>query len=134
MFNKYLSATSAFTKSLLGLGLVVGLGAFYAVAPFAPTHVRPADSKVDKLKLQPGFKAEHLYSPSENGQGSWVSMCFDNKGRLITSDQYGGLYRLTLPALGSGSTKPTKIEHLEGRYPRRHVGYGNGARSVVRFQ
>ena len=88
MFNKHSSATSVFAKSLLGVGLVVGLGAFYTqVAPFAPTHVRPDDSKVDKIKLQPGFKAEHLYSPSENGQGSWVAMAFDDKGRLITSDQ-----------------------------------------------
>src|SRR5690606_41076477 len=57
--------------------------------------------KVDKLKLQPGFVAEHLYSPSENEQGSWVSMTFDDKGRLITSDQYGGLYRITIPEIGS---------------------------------
>jgi hypothetical protein len=55
--------------------------------------------KIDKLKLPNGFKAEHLYSPSENKQGSWVSMTFDNKGRMITSDQYGSLYRLTMPPL-----------------------------------
>ena len=28
------------------------------------------DPKIDKLKLQPGFKAEHLYCPSENEMGS----------------------------------------------------------------
>jgi hypothetical protein len=55
-------------------------------------------SKTDKLKLLPGFKAEHLYSPSERGQGSWVAMTFDDKGRMITSDQYGALYRVTLPS------------------------------------
>ena len=112
-------------KLLLGLGVILGLGAFYVkVAPFAPTHVRPDDDKASKLKLQPGFAAEHLYSPSENGQGSWVSMCFDDKGRLITSDQYGGLYRLTIPALGSGSTKPTKIEHLKVGTPGDTLGMG----------
>lgn len=67
--------------------------------------------KVDKLKLQEGFKAEHLYSPSEDGKGSWVAMTFDNKGRMITSDQYGYLYRLTIPAINSGNTKPS-IEKL----------------------
>ena len=115
---------SPFPKVLLGLGIILGLGAFYVkVAPFAPTHVRPDDDKASKLKLQPGFAAEHLYSPSANGQGSWVSMCFDNKGRLIASDQYGGLYRLTIPAIGSG-TKPTKIERLKVGTPGDTAGMG----------
>ena len=67
--------------------------------------------KLDKLKLPDGFKAEHLYSPSENEQGSWVSMTFDDQGRLITSDQYGALYRLELPAIGDTATQP-RIEKL----------------------
>ena len=66
--------------------------------------------KIDKLKLPPGFKAEHLYSPADNNQGSWVAMTFDNKGRMITSDQYGALYRLVLPMAGD-TTKP-KVEKL----------------------
>ena len=69
-----------------------------------------AQSKLEKLKLPSGFRAEHLYSPSANKQGSWVSMTFDDRGRLITSDQYGALYRLELPPAGS-STAP-KIEKL----------------------
>jgi putative heme-binding domain-containing protein len=67
-------------------------------------------AKLEKLKLPEGFRAEHLYSPSANEQGSWVSMTFDDKGRLITSDQYGALYRLEIPAIGT-STAP-KIEKL----------------------
>src|SRR5690606_31490934 len=58
------------------------------------------DPRIAKLKLPPGFHAEHLYSPSEHGNGSWVSMTFDDQQRLITSDQYGKLYRLELPPLG----------------------------------
>ena len=69
-----------------------------------------AKSKLEKLKLADGFRAEHLYSPSANEQGSWVSMTFDDKGRLITSDQYGALYRLELAPIGN-STAP-KIEKL----------------------
>ncbi len=69
-----------------------------------------AKSKLEKLKLTDGFRAEHLYSPSANEQGSWVSMTFDDKGRLITSDQYGALYRLELAPIGN-STAP-KIEKL----------------------
>jgi hypothetical protein len=41
-------------------------------------------------------------------------MTFDDKGRMITSDQYGYLYRLTIPPVGSDTTT-TKIsvEKLE---------------------
>nr|WP_277487588.1 c-type cytochrome [Catalinimonas alkaloidigena] len=72
----------------------------------------PVDPNIEKLKLQSGFKAEHLYSPSENEMGSWVSMTFDDKGRLITSDQYGALYRMELAPIGSDSLTP-KIEKLK---------------------
>ncbi|HET8737611.1 MAG TPA: hypothetical protein VFM69_13530, partial [Pricia sp.] len=68
--------------------------------------------KLAKLKLQPGFEAEHLYSPGDKGEGSWVAMTFDDKGRLITSDQYGALYRLEIPAIGSENLTP-KIERLK---------------------
>ncbi|MGC3944051.1 MAG: c-type cytochrome [Chryseolinea sp.] len=62
-----------------------------------PTGKSSAEgSKIDKLKILPGFTAKHLYSPSEKGQGSWVAMTFDSKGRMITSDQYGALYRLQI--------------------------------------
>ncbi len=68
--------------------------------------------KLAKLKLQPGFEAEHLYSPSDSEEGSWVAMTFDDKGRLITSDQYGALYRMQIPAIGSENVTP-KIEKLK---------------------
>ena len=46
-----------------------------------------------ELDLPKDFVAEKLYEvPSP--QGSWVSMTTDPKGRLIVSDQYGGLYRV----------------------------------------
>ncbi|GEP98035.1 hypothetical protein CCY01nite_42950 [Chitinophaga cymbidii] len=70
------------------------------------------DPRVAKLKLPEGFHADHLYSPSDNGQGSWVSMTFDDKGRMIVSDQYGALYRLELPPVGADSSAKPKIENL----------------------
>lgn len=57
--------------------------------------------KVEKINVAPDFVVEHLYSPSENKKGSWVAMTFDDKGRMITSDQYGSLYRITLPEIGA---------------------------------
>jgi putative heme-binding domain-containing protein len=71
----------------------------------------PVNPKIDKLKLPSGFTAEHLYSPSENEQGSWVAMAFDDKGRLLTADQYGAIYRLEVPAIGADSLTP-KVEKL----------------------
>tara|TARA_R110000868_G_scaffold34421_1_gene124308 strand:+ start:639 stop:3314 length:2676 start_codon:yes stop_codon:yes gene_type:complete len=68
--------------------------------------------KIEKLKLLPGFKAEHLYSPGDRNEGSWVAMTFDNKGRLITADQYGELYRLKLAPIGSKNLTP-EIEKLK---------------------
>ncbi|TDQ15093.1 putative heme-binding domain-containing protein [Algoriphagus boseongensis] len=81
--------------------------------------------KIDKLKLPDGFEAELLYSPGENDQGSWVAMTFDDKGRMITSDQYGFLYRLELPPIGSDSTVKPKVEKLiVGNVPDSLVGMG----------
>src|SRR6476661_7019444 len=68
------------------------------------------DPKVAKLKMPKGFKAERIYSPGENDQGSWVSMTFDNKGRMIACDQFGGMYRLEISPIGDTS-KP-KVEKL----------------------
>ncbi|HQS05959.1 MAG TPA: heme-binding protein, partial [Daejeonella sp.] len=77
-------------------------------------RVRELDPKVEKLKLLPNFKAEHLYSPSESKNGSWVAMTFDHKGRMIACDQYGYLYRLTIPPIGTDAVKSKVIvEKLE---------------------
>lgn len=69
------------------------------------------DPKIANLKLPAGFHADHLYGPSENGEGSWVSMTFDDKGRIIASDQYGAIYRMKVPAVGDTVTK-VSIERL----------------------
>lgn len=51
---------------------------------------------VNALNVPDGFRVELIYSVPKEKQGSWVSMAVDPKGRLIVSDQYGGLYRITL--------------------------------------
>ncbi|MFV0442168.1 MAG: c-type cytochrome [Planctomycetaceae bacterium] len=55
---------------------------------------------VESIKTLPGFRVELLYSVPGEDQGSWVSLTTDDKGRLITCDQYGQLYRITPPAVG----------------------------------
>lgn len=71
----------------------------------------PEATAVKDIKLKEGFKAELLYSVPLKTQGSWVANTFDDKGRLIVSDQYGKLYRVTLPAL-DGKPEDTKIEEI----------------------
>ncbi|MGA0555566.1 c-type cytochrome [Larkinella sp. VNQ87] len=121
MFSPYRSV-----KLFLSVSALVLVGASWVTMQVSGTDKNLADnSKIDKLKLLPGFKAEHLYSPSENGQGSWVSMTFDDKGRMITSDQYGGLFRLKIPAVGSGLTKPA-VERLKVGQDTLGMGYAQG--------
>ena len=43
--------------------------------------------KIDKLKLQSGFKAEHLFSPSEKEMTTWETKTFNNKNKILESDQ-----------------------------------------------
>ncbi|MDA1161976.1 MAG: DUF1080 domain-containing protein [Planctomycetota bacterium] len=59
----------------------------------------PTATPVESLKVAKGFEVELLYSVPKDEQGSWVNMCHDPKGRLIVSDQYGSLYRLTPPGI-----------------------------------
>jgi putative heme-binding domain-containing protein len=66
---------------------------------------------VDQIKLKKDFKVELLYTVPKGDQGSWVSLCLDDKSRLIASDQYGALYRITPPAIG-GNPPDTKIEKI----------------------
>ncbi len=70
----------------------------------------PKATDAASLKMPAGFKAELLYTVAGPEYGSWVSLCVDGKGRLITSDQDGKLYRLTVPAIGSN--EKTKVETI----------------------
>jgi putative heme-binding domain-containing protein len=62
---------------------------------------RAGATPIELIKAKKDFKVELLYSVPRDKQGSWVSMCVDPKGRLITSDQAGKLYRVTPPAIGA---------------------------------
>jgi putative heme-binding domain-containing protein len=58
---------------------------------------------IERIKTTKDFKIELLYSVPRP-QGSWVSMCLDDRGGLIVSDQGdAGLYRVTPPPLGQPS-------------------------------
>lgn len=65
----------------------------------------------ERIKAPPGFKVELLHSVPAETQGSWVNLCVDPKGRVIASDQYGGLYRFQPPAPGQ-PLDPATIEKM----------------------
>lgn len=71
----------------------------------------PTATPIDALKVAKGFEVELLYSVPKDKQGSWVNLCTDPKGRLIVSDQYGGLYRVEVPPVGT--TGESKIEKID---------------------
>jgi putative heme-binding domain-containing protein len=60
-----------------------------------------------------GFKAELIYEVPRDTEGSWVSLCVDPRGRLLASDQYGKVYRITPPPIGESITQATlRVEPL----------------------
>jgi len=77
------------------------------------TATAPAD-----IIALPGFKVELLYTVPKAEQGSWVSMTVDKKGRILAGDQYGALYRLTPPPIGS--TEKSTIEPLNAQISGAH--------------
>ena len=101
--------TQLLTRSFLVLAFCVA-----GLTLVSPTLVSGQATPGDKLSLPAGFKAELLYTVP-NKQGSWVSITHDPKGRLIASDQYGGLYRITPTENGA------EIEEIELR-----MGFAQG--------
>ena len=79
-------------------------------ALIAKTSDADAPADATQIQVPPGFQAERLYSVPKEKEGSWVALTEDPKGRLLTADQYGGIYRVTVPA--SGSDAEAKVESL----------------------
>ena len=79
-----------------------------ALGLFPPTVTLPSDIAAPK-----DFKVELLHRVPKIEEGSWVGLTVDNKGRLICSDQYGALYRVTPAPLGSADPEAaTQVEQL----------------------
>ena len=51
-----------------------------------------------RIRVMPGFQVE-LVRSSQKGEGSWVSLAFDAKGRLIVGREGPGILRMTLPKI-----------------------------------
>ncbi len=109
MSKARLALSLALTIALAGVGFYATLD---AQAPKTGGKLRkPTATPIELIKVKKDYKVELLYTVPKQTQGSWVSLCHDPKGRLIASDQYGKLYRITPPALG-GSADDTRVEEL----------------------
>jgi putative heme-binding domain-containing protein len=76
-------------------------------------NAQSADSAtpVRNIKAPEGFRVELLHSVTAAQHGSWVNLCNDDKGRIIASDQFGGLYRFSPPPPGQ-PLKPGDIKKV----------------------
>jgi putative heme-binding domain-containing protein len=114
-----------FTKLSIGKPLILILSVCLVLSCGKSEETKePLHPKLEKLKLISGFKAEHIYSPGENEQGSWVGITFDDKGRMIATDQYGALYRLEIPAIGSEDLTPKVEKLIVGTEGENKIGMG----------
>jgi len=83
------------------------------VKPTSDEVIAPAD-----IKALPGFKVEMIHKVAKEGEGSWVGLTVDDQGRLLATDQYGGLFRMTPPPVGSGDK--AQVERLNAEINGAH--------------
>ncbi len=87
------------------LGMKLWCGAFL----MGQLGMAEVTDETENYKVADGFKLEHIHKVTKE-EGSWVAMTVDDEGRLITSDQYGQLYRVTVPALEGGETRVEPLD------------------------
>ena len=119
--DKTWNATASGAKESVAVKTLGTMG----VGPWGNVFAKPPASSLAGstprgiFNVLPGFQVERLFTVPKNELGSWVSITFDNKGRLIASDQGGqGLCRITPPPIGSDVE--TKIEHLDVKITSAH--------------
>ncbi len=97
-------------KSLKFLLLLFAFAAATSLAADGPANENRATPPA-RIKAAEGFAVELLYSVPAAKQGSWISLCTDDKGRIYAGDQYGAIYRFAPPAAGQ-PLDPATIEKV----------------------
>jgi putative heme-binding domain-containing protein len=72
-------------------------------------------ARADDFVVPAGFQVDELHDVQKQTEGSWVSLCVDNKGDLIASDQYGYLWRITPPPAGQNDAKVERLKIEAGK-------------------
>lgn len=89
-------------------------GDVFAARPRADSGPTPV-AQPNEIATLPGFSVELLHVVPKAEQGSWVSMTVEPSGSILACDQYGSLYRLVPPPIGSkDSAKVEKISTTVG--------------------
>ena len=86
------------------------------------------------IQTRPGFTVERVLQvrPRKGADlGSWVAMCFDDKGRIYASSEgKQGLFRVTPPAVGSD--EEFKVELISDKWGHcQGMAWINGSLYVV---
>lgn len=100
------------------------------VQPWGDVMSPPVTTPAESLTVLPGFKAE-LIKASEPGEGSWICMTFDQKGRVIISPQSDNepLLRISLTDKGQVAKTeavPAKVRQAMGFLYAHDSLYVNG--------
>ena len=99
--------------------------------------VATASPQTIPVTTLPGFKAEKIYDVVKKDQGSWVGMTVDPKGRIIATDQYGGIYRVTLKPKVSVEKLNVKVTGGHGAlyaFDSLYIMVGEGKRGLYRLR
>ncbi len=73
------------------------------------SSLRAEDAPAGTFRTPEGFVVDLVYSVPAAEQGSWVSLCVDPQGRILASDQYGKIYRVTLVEGGEPQVEQLKV-------------------------
>ena len=68
-----------------------------------------------RVEVPKGFKIEKLLAPTADSLGSWVSLTHVKENLFVSSDQYGQIYWLKMPEIGSKDSiqvTPLDFNHL----------------------
>jgi putative heme-binding domain-containing protein len=87
----------------------MGAGPWGDIMPVDAASAGLREDMTGDYQVAPGFTFERLYRIPAN-QGSWVGMTVDGKGRLLCSDQYGKIYRVSV---SPDSENPTTAVQLD---------------------
>ena len=108
-----LRSVGGFLTKVCRFGTMICL-LFATTAATAQTRSNDAvkERPAGRIKAAKDFRIDLIYSVPKKTQGSWVNMTVDPKGRLIVSDQYGKLYRVTPPPI-DGKAEEIRVEPIE---------------------
>ncbi len=93
--------------------VAVACHAFLMIAGLASLQAVEESTPASAISIHKDFQVERIYSVPRD-QGSWVAMCFDDKGRIYASDQGPRLFRIT-PSR-SGIESESKVEVVSDKW------------------